>query len=499
MQQSTHVGFPCRVMPADGAEARLLGIYPQRREGMFLQRVKVLGGRVRPGQLRGLALLSHRYSGERLLHLTTRQDVEIRGLRPEDVPAVQEGLHGLGLTSVGACGDTVRNITVCPDNGFRRGTWDVGAVGEAIYAYAEAIPWVRQLPRKFKISLCSCPKHCARPWTNDIGLAASADGTFQVVMAGSLGSRPNTGLLVYPSLPVEDVLPLVCAALKLFFEEGDRRVRARARLRHVRERLGDEAFCRRMDELLSAARDCVAAPVPAMRPVETDTPLAAHLHFPLGDLDPEIGEELCAEAEAAGAELRIGLDHDLLVFGPGPLRLPSAVAPFAVGPTLVACPGAESCSKGIANSRDAARRIRSVLPSDCDLSIHVSGCPNNCALSATADVGLIGRIRQEQNVRTESFRLMVGGGHGRNPALGRELHPAVPARDADRAVAWLFAQYQQAKAAGRLSWDQFVERDFSRLSEALSRWLAAQRGEARADEDLGHRFALPQPPAEEPR
>ena len=267
----------------------------------------------------------------------------------------------------------------------------------------------------------------------------------------------------------------------------------------MRERLGDEVFCRRIDELLSAERDCFTAPVPAMRLVETDTPLAAHLHFPLGDLDPEIAEELCADAEAAGAELRIGLEHDLLVFGRSPLRLPSAVAPFAVGPTLVACPGAESCSKGIANSRDAAQRIRSVLPSDCDLSIHVSGCPNNCALSATADVGLIGRIRQEQNVRTESFRLLVGGGHGRNPASGRELHAAVPARDIDRAVAWLFAQYQQASLAGPISWDEFVEREFSGLAEAFSRWLAAEQGKARADEDLGHRFALPQPPAEEQR
>lgn len=83
--------------------------------------------------------------------------------------------------------------------------------------------------------------------------------------------------------------------------------------------------------------------------------------------------------------------------------------------------------------------------------------------------------------------------------MGRELHAAVPARDIDRAVAWLFAQYQQASLAGPISWDEFVEREFSGLAEAFSRWLAAEQGKARADEDLGHRFALPQPPAEEQR
>jgi sulfite reductase beta subunit-like hemoprotein len=483
MQEPTRIAFPCQAVPADPAEARLLGIYPQRREGMFLQRVKVLGGRIRPGQLRGLALLARRYSGERLLHLTTRQDIEIRSLRPEDFPAVQSGIHGLGLTTVGACGDTVRNITVCPHNGFCRGTWDVSGLAEAIYAHAEAIPWVRQLPRKFKIGLCSCPAHCARPWTNDLGLAANADGTFQAVLAGSLGARPNTGLLVYRSLAAGEVLPLVTAALRLFYEEGDRRVRARARLRHVRERLGNEAFCRRIDELFCAEKKLAAVAPPAMSQVQTDIPLQAHLHLPLGDLDPGIAEELCAAAEETGAELRIGLDHDLLVFGRSPLRLPAAVALLQGGPTLVACPGAETCTKGIANSRDAARRIRSALPTDCGLSIHVSGCPNNCVLSATADIGLIGRIRQVDQARVESFRLLVGGGNGRSPALGRELHSAVPARGAERVVAWLVDEHQQASATAPISWEEFVERDFSRLAERLSGWLAAERIEAPANEE----------------
>ncbi len=59
----------------------MLGIYAQRQEGLVLQRIKVLGGRIRPEQLRGLALLARRYSGERMIHLTTRQDIEIRSLR----------------------------------------------------------------------------------------------------------------------------------------------------------------------------------------------------------------------------------------------------------------------------------------------------------------------------------------------------------------------------------------------------------------------------------
>ncbi|MGQ9576556.1 MAG: hypothetical protein ACUVUC_14685 [Thermoguttaceae bacterium] len=481
MDTAPQVPFPCEAIPEDPAQTRLLGLYSQRQAGLLMQRIKVLGGRIAPAQLRGLALLARRYSGERLLHLTTRQDIELHSLRPQDVPAVQRAVHEIGLTTVGACGDTVRNITVCPHNGFRRGTWDLGGLAQAIYAEVEQIPWIRQLPRKFKISLSSCPERCARPWTNDIGLAANGDGTIQAVLAGSLGSRPNTGLLAYPALQTDDVLALVRAVLQVFFEEGDRRVRSRARLRHVRERLGDQVFCGRIDQAFRAARAQPGPPPPAIPHVQADTPLQAHLRFPLGDLEPEIAEELAAAAAAAGSQLRIGLNHDLLLFGTSPLRLPPAVDQFGCGPTLVACPGATWCSKGIVNSREAARRIRQALPNDCRLSIQVSGCPNNCALAAVADVGLIGRIRHGSDGRVECFHLLVGGGLGQEAGLGRELHPAVPARDADRAVAWLFDQYQQANQNGPLSWRKFVEREFGRLAATLCQWFGpgpAHRGSA---------------------
>ena len=241
--------FPCESLPENPSQARLLGIYPQRPEGLFMQRVKAPAGRMTLEQWRGLAELAARYTPDYPLHVTTRQNLELHGVREEDLPAVQQGIDSLGLTGAAACGDSVRNIAVCPRNGCCPGTWDIGELVRAIRAAVESLPWRENLPRKFKISVSGCREACGRPWINDVGLVANPDGSFRVILAGSLGAKPDLGLLVYDSLPLDDVLPLIVAVLRLFHAEGDRTNRSRARLRHLRQRLGEETFRSRVDEL----------------------------------------------------------------------------------------------------------------------------------------------------------------------------------------------------------------------------------------------------------
>ncbi len=183
----------------------------------------------------------------------------------------------------------MRNITVCPRNGCCPGTWDIGDVVGAIRDAVESLPWREDLPRKFKISVSGCQEACGRPWINDVGLAANRDGDFRVILAGSLGAKPDLGLLVYESFPLADVLPLVVAVLRLFHAEGDRGNRGRARLRHLRQRLGEEAFRSRVDELLKTEKRDGHWPKPALRRVETSVPCRARLRLPLGDITPDFG------------------------------------------------------------------------------------------------------------------------------------------------------------------------------------------------------------------
>jgi len=480
--------FPCGELPPEPAQARLLGVYPQRPPGLLMQRVKVPQGRMRIDQWCGLAVLARDHTPGYPLHLTTRQDIELHGIRPEDLPAVQRGIAAVGLSGAAACGDSLRNIVVCPENGLRQGTWDVSPLAEAMQAVAESLPWIGRLPRKFKISISCCGQLCARPWINDFGLAVSADGRLRAILAGSLGPRPGLGLPAYDALEVGEILPLLIASLRLFYDEGDRANRGRARLRHVRERLGDEVFRQRIDELFRTEKASGVWPAPALRRVEIETPLAARLFLPLGDIAAEPALELGAAVEAAGAELRLGLEHDLLIFGTTPLAGSPQLCALREGPHVVACPGATWCTRGIVDSRAAALRIGAALSgglsqfsSDengtvpfCSAAsdaptVSVTGCPNNCPQAAVADIGLIGRIKKVGDRRVECFRLWAGGGKGQRPVLARELHPAVPADNIPQVVAWLASEYRQANSVSPLRFGDFITEQFTRLAQALER------------------------------
>jgi sulfite reductase beta subunit-like hemoprotein len=451
-------------LPESAAASRLLGIYPQQGEGLFMQRVKIPGGAIETAAWRGLAALAQRYTPGYPLHLTTRQDVELHGIRGEDLPAIERGICGAGMSSVGACGDTLRNVTVCPENGFRRGAWDVAPLAAALARHLEGFPGIRELPRKFKVSVSGCRDLCARPWINDVGLAANPDGTFRAVAGASLGGRPLVGVLLYESLAPHEVLPLTMAVLRLFHAEGDREHRARARLRHVRERFGDEAFRARVDDLFREELEQPASAPPLER-VARETPLRARLALPLGDIDPAAALRVADAVESAGGTLRLGLQHDLLLFGDAPIVLDESLGALVGGPSIVACPGSTWCARALAASRDAAERVRDSLPRSCDLTIAIAGCPNNCSQAAVADIGLVGRVKRVGDGRAEAYRLLAGGGNGRTPALGQELHSAIPADEVGEAVSLVVREFHVAASlfdagtrAEGLSFAEFVGR-----------------------------------------
>jgi sulfite reductase (ferredoxin) len=458
--------FPCERCPEDATAQRLLGLYDQVQEGRRMQRVKVHGGRISSGQLRALAALARTHTPDAPLHLTTRQDIEFHNLKPEEVPTVQRGLAAVGLTTVGACGDTLRNVTVCPGNGLCPGTRDVGELAGRLRAAAEALSFIRSMPRKFKISISGCERGCARPWINDLGLIARPDGRFRAVLAGSLGARPGTGIELYEDLEPWELIPLALAALRLFNQEGDREHRTRARLRHVRERLGNRPFAERLDEGFEAEKSRGDRAEMHLPVVSGECSVETRLHLPLGDLAPDLAERLAEVVEQVGGHIRIGLEHDLWLYTPGDLPLPAELKLLAEAPSMVVCPGSTWCQRGLVNTRQAAARIHQSLAglgAERDVSICLNGCPNNCGHGPVADIGLVGRIRRPDGERTECFQLLVGGDKGAGAQLAEPLHDAVPADQADAVVRCLLQGYA-AKAAEGESFAMYARRNQKALA-----------------------------------
>jgi sulfite reductase (ferredoxin) len=401
--------------------ARILGSYAQKQTGLFMQRIKILGGRINWPQWRKVVELVEKYSPGTPLHITTRQDIELHNIREEDLPAVHQGFATVGLSIFGACGDTVRNITVSTGCERCENSLDLIPLAELVRRFLEQEAITFALPRKFKISFSSCQHVDTRPWLNDLAFIASEDGSFTVIGAGSLGPRPATGIKLYDNLPVKDILPLCLAAVELFNDHGDRQNRHKARLRHVREKFGDAAFCHQLNRYFARIRDSRQWPDLLLTQEDKKIKLLYRLQLPNGNILPADALRLADAIQSKQTQLRINLEHGLELYGDQPIALPEDLAALTENPVVIACPGASTCPRAIANSCNAAEKIREALKGvqHNGARINISGCPNNCGQSATADIGLVGVLRKIDGQSVEHYQVLVGGGNGKNDRLAQ--------------------------------------------------------------------------------
>src|SRR3990172_5059406 len=111
------------------------GVYYQLDHTSHMQRIKLPAGVVTPAQVEVLADIADEF-GRGVLHVTTRQDVQMHWVDLARVIEIYERLHAVGITTRGACADSVRNVTGCVHGGIRPGEpFDVTPYVMAVHEY----------------------------------------------------------------------------------------------------------------------------------------------------------------------------------------------------------------------------------------------------------------------------------------------------------------------------------------------------------------------------
>ncbi|VAX04055.1 Ferredoxin--sulfite reductase, partial [hydrothermal vent metagenome] len=238
------------------------GVYGQRQEGVHMVRVKLPGGYVSAEQLGVVASLLADYSQDDIASVTTRQDLQLHSIPLADTPQVLEEMAAQGLTSREACGNTVRNITACPLAGVCPAEHtDVQPVVDAVAARFLRHPLTQHLPRKFKMSFSGCESDCAQGLFHDLAVVATRrDGEFgyKVLAAGGLGHKPRPAIVLEEFIQEQELLPVIEAVLALHHRYSDRKRRARARLKFLLDKLGEEEFVQRYQTELQRTRAAYA-------------------------------------------------------------------------------------------------------------------------------------------------------------------------------------------------------------------------------------------------
>ena len=456
------------------------GIYEQRNNGTYMQRIRVTGGVLLPEQAVCLAELNRKYSGSRL-YMTTRQELQLHNLNIEDTPAIMESLLDVNLASIGGGGNTVRNVMACSSAGLCvNDEFDVTPFSAAVTEYLLSLPAAYTLPRKYKIAFSGCTNNCALATTTDVGFVATRreDGTpgFRVYAGGGLGGAPRVGDLLMDFLPVAETVIVAEAGRRLFDRIGDRTNRKRARLRHAVRRIGPDKFREalldeiekvrkdesvpRLDELAGAVQaesrtDATAATgtggrvIDGIRVTGSRKPnhVAVPVHCPQGDVAPEVLEAAASAAARFSSRQVLLLDRkqnlvipDVLVDDLAEMRkelrqVGAVSVKYPVLDSIIACTGAATCRLGICLSKNAAAEAacaldESEVPEDVlrEIDIRISGCPNSCAQHPVADIGLFGGARRQDEKHIPGYQVVLGGAHHVNDTHFAELFGFVPTK-----------------------------------------------------------------------
>lgn len=404
-------------MSAAATEYRLDGIYRQRQEGFFMQRVKLAAGVLSATQARIIAQAAQQF-GQGALHLTSRGSVEIHWLKEADLAALKKTLAAAGLTSRGACGGAVRGVT-CASQGAV-GFPAVERMAHRIHRHFTGNPRFERLPKKFKIGV-EADGAGRRHLIQDVGLLLSttvgSDVCFDVYVAGGLGREPQPGLLFEGSVSEQRIIPLIEAIARVYAAHAP----AGKRLKHLVNSLGEEEFRRFV--ALETGADEELPPVNGLSEnlLAEDGAAIRRLVavIPSGELRSEqlVKAAECAERLNNGFFM-VTADQDLAFHLEKEESVETAVheleqAGFSVGGlNLRVCPGTSSCLVALSATRDIAAQLDArISEQGRELSWAISGCPNSCTQPQLADVGIVtaSLAKDELGDRTPRFDLYRSG------------------------------------------------------------------------------------------
>ncbi len=498
------------------------GVYGQRQLERQMIRVKLPFGGVNADQLDAFAEVAERFTPLAKGHITTRQNIQYHHLPLKDAHEVLRVLGASGLSTREACGNVVRNVTGDPWAGVRRDEpFDVSP-----YAGAFARYWVRHeltqlLPRKFKVAFSGSDEDAALTGIHDLGFIARTkmiDGKevrgFKMVTGGGLSIMAKHALLLREFVSVDDYLRDSEAVLRIFNAADELRKNiAKARIKFLVQRVGEEAFRAMVDEELKGEwaqkeyplQDLMfdhdeesVAPKPAAdarQPAADDRTAFEHwvdvnvapqrqegystveVKVPQGDLTPAQFRGLAQVMRTLGSGLArttvwqnmvlrwIPNEHLYGVWKElGELGLGGAGAMEVTD--IVSCPGTDSCKLGITSSMGLNRAIESKVeemnitdPLTRRVLINISGCPNSCGQHHIGNIGFHGAAQKAGDRQVPAYKVFVGGQRrpGQQLQLGQLLKTTIPAKRVPVVVERFLTMYEQQRNEGE-EFNDFVGR-----------------------------------------
>lgn len=431
--------------------------------GKFMMRLRVPNGIISGEQMRVLGEIVQRYGDDGNADITTRQNLQLRGIRIEDIPDIFQRLKSVGMTSVQSGMDNVRNITGSPMAGLDADELIdtrelVQKVQDMITNCGQGNYQFSNLPRKFNIAIEGGRDNSVHAEINDIAFVPGykeGELGFNVVVGGFFSAKRCEAAIPMNVWvrPNQEVVDLCRGILEVYRDNGLRANRQKSRLMWLIDEWGIEEFRTRVANHLGYAL-ATAAEKDAIDwekrdhlgvfPQKQEGLSYIGLCVPVGRLFADDMFDLARIAEVYGSgELRLTVEQNVIIpniaaENMATLLTEPLLAKFTPNPTplqraLVSCTGAQFCNFALIETKNKAVDLISQLDAQLNIPrgvrMHWTGCPNSCGQPQVADIGLMGTKARKDGKTVEGVDLYMGGKVGKDAHLGSCVQKGIPCED----------------------------------------------------------------------
>jgi len=352
------------------------------KDGLLL-RVRIPGGLIDSTQLRTLAHLTANFA-DRTLEITSRANLQMRAIHPENVPQIAEAIASIGLLP-SLLHDRVRNIVSSPIAGFDpEELLDPRPLVRELDRKLSANPTFAQLHPKFSFAIFGGPRRFSHD-PDDLTLEAISPTAFRLTIAGT------TSAFTAPPAQAIDRILAIAERCIVIAQEFDIPVRTRKLL----------AIPGALERIVADLAPGLQSPSPKVETRLGTYPTRIVPSIPLGRLTASQAIHLADIADRHQADLRLAPWRGIVLAAIPLDAAPAVIANLqSIGLTcddrsgfqgISACAGITGCDAALTDVRAHATSLAQLLrnhPSPPNWTVNLSACDKQCARrhAATADL-----------------------------------------------------------------------------------------------------------------
>jgi ferredoxin-nitrite reductase len=452
-----------------------------KKDGKFMLRIRIPAGQLTAQQAIKLGEVSKTY-GEDYIDITTRQQLEFRYLKLEDLSIILKELDSVGISTFQTGVDNFRNIVTSSFDGLGD-TSKIACkpiIDQMQNIFLKNEDWIGALPRKFNTAILGNTINDCNIYGHDCCFVLANKNRqigFNLYLGGKVGVQASdTGLFVKQ----DEVENTFLAIINLFKQYGFRDNRNKNRLHFLLEAVGMEVFVeaiKKTSNLEYETSGIIMATEEFMLNDDgiftLDNELSAiHFSIPSGIFK---GSDLIAAgalAHEVDGMIRLSVEQSLYIISNKEnylsVKCSKLFNQYQTYQNIyfnhqIACTGTATCAFGVIPNKPDAIEMANFLSKEVPIKngkirMYWSACPKGCGIHGVADIGFEGcKAKDEDGNSVDGVHIYIGGKATKEVKEARLYAKAVPLTRAKYIVKDLVEKYRDERVENE-SFEDFESR-----------------------------------------